>query len=267
MSSASFDIFLSRLVAELDNEAVTAMILKGSYARGDATAYSDIDLTRFVKEPPERTQQKRFVYCGDLLISISTRTFAQERERLTDPETAIFVVSGIREARILLDKDGAFSAFQQEVRAFTWESLQASANSYASATLMEHTEYIHKILRALLLHDEYALSEIALELLFVLTDAIAVQRGMLVISGNTYFRQAQEHVGVDSVWTYYHRLVAGMDTDMAQGNSNEVRGVAVLHLYHETVKLLRPILQIEHREVIDQSISIIERALSDEYAS
>jgi hypothetical protein len=30
------DEFLARLVAELDNEAVRAIILRGSYARGDA---------------------------------------------------------------------------------------------------------------------------------------------------------------------------------------------------------------------------------------
>jgi predicted nucleotidyltransferase len=258
------EAFLGRLAAELDGNTVTALILKGSYTRGDATSYSDIDLTRIVKQPPEESQQKQFFYREGRLVSLSTRTLAQERERLAVPEQAIFVVQGIREARILFDKDGTFSALQQEARAFTWESLQAAANDYVSRVLMLHTEYVHKILRALLLHDEIALLEISLELLFVLTEAVAIQRGVLVVSGNTYFRQVQDSVGTDSAWTYYHRLVGGMDTSSVQPVSGETRGVAALRLYQETVKLLRPILCASHRDVVEESVAVIDRALSDE---
>ncbi len=265
LSAAPVDeAFLGRLVAELDSDDVTAIILKGSYARGDATSYSDIDLTQIVKHPPEEAQQKRFLYREGRLISLSTRTLAQERARLAVPEQAIFVVQGIREARILLEKDGAFSALQQEARAFSWESLQAAANDYVSRVLMLHTEYVHKILRALLLHDEIALSETTLDLLFVLTEAVAVQHGVLVSSGNTYFRQVQETAGTDSAWTYYHRLVGGMDTSSVQPLSGETRGVAALRLYQETVKLLRPILCASHRDVMEESVAVIEQALSDE---
>ena len=88
---------------------MTAIILRGNYARGDATPYSDVDLTRFVKQLPERAQQKQFTFREGRLISISIRTIDQERERLSAPETAIFVVAGLQEARILLEKDGAFT--------------------------------------------------------------------------------------------------------------------------------------------------------------
>jgi predicted nucleotidyltransferase len=261
------EAFLDKLVAELDNDAVRAIILRGSYARGDASSYSDLDFTRFVKEPPAALQARRFTYREGRLISVSTRTLDQERKRLAAPEEAVFVVEGLREARILLDKDGAFEALQQEARAFSWEPLQAAANAYASRQLMLHTEYVHKILRALLLHDEFALSEIALELLFILTDVVVVQRGILIRSGNTYFRQAEEAIGRDSAWTHYHRLVAGIKDDSSQAITNEIRGVAVLRLYQETVKLLRSILSPEHRDVVEESMVVIDRALADEQVS
>lgn len=261
------DTFLSGLVTELDDDAVTAIILRGSYARGDATSYSDIDLTRFVQEPPETTKAKQFTYREGFLISISTRTIVQERERLAVPERAIFVVPGLREAHILLDKHGAFRALQQEAEAFRWEPLQEAANVYASTLLMEHTEYVLKILRALLLKDEFALSEITLELLLALTDAVAVQRGMLVASGNTYFQQVQEVVGVDSAWTRHHRLIAGIDSFPLDVTPNEARGLAVLRLFQETVKLLQPVLSVASREVVEQTAVLIEQALSDEEAS
>lgn len=36
------EAFLADLVSELDNEQVTAIILKGSCARGEETVYSDV---------------------------------------------------------------------------------------------------------------------------------------------------------------------------------------------------------------------------------
>ena len=48
------------------------------------------------------------------------------------PERAIFVVPSVREARILLDKEGAFCALQHEAKVWTWEPLQADANYFAS---------------------------------------------------------------------------------------------------------------------------------------
>jgi predicted nucleotidyltransferase len=256
------DEFLSKLVAELDNETVTAIILYGSYARGDAAPYSDVDLDRFVKEPPDRIRQKRFTYRDGRLVSIGTRTISQERKSFTVPDRAIVVVPSIREARILLDKEGAFSELQQEARAWTWESLQAQADYYASNILMLRIGQVHQNLRALFLHDELALSRRTLKLFLALTSAVAVQRGMLVGSGNTYFQQVQDLVGLNSSWTHYHRLIAGVDVNTVQGTYNEARGVATLRLYQETVRLLQPILQPMHREIIEQSVLVIDSALS-----
>jgi predicted nucleotidyltransferase len=256
------DEFLSKLVAELDNETVTAIILYGSYARGNAAPYSDVDLDRFVKEPPERIQQKRFTYRDGLLVSIATRTISQERGAFTIPNRAIFVVPSIREARILLDKEGAFSELQQEARAWTWESLQVQADYYASNMLMLRTGQVHQILRALLLRDELALSKRTLKLFMALTSAVAVQRGMLVSSGNTYFQQVQDLVGLNSFWTHYHKFIAGIDVNTVQGTYNEARGVATLRLYQETVRLLQPILQPVHRDIIEQAVLVIDNALS-----
>jgi predicted nucleotidyltransferase len=92
--SSLSDEFLSLLVDELNTENVTALALVGSYAHGDATPYSDIDVLCFVHEAPEHT--RRYVYRDGRLIGISTRTIAQYRKRFTVPEEAIFVVPSIR---------------------------------------------------------------------------------------------------------------------------------------------------------------------------
>jgi predicted nucleotidyltransferase len=248
---------LSNLVSELNNENVTALALVGSYARGNATEYSDIDIIRFVRKSPEHT--KEYIYRHDRLIGISTRTFEQYRKRLTVPEEAIFVVTSIREARVLLDKEGEFAKLQQEARVWRWEPLQVAANFFAGELMMIQTEIVHKTLRALMLRDTPALAEMLLLLFSAVTDAMTVQRGILATSGNTYFQQVEDVVGQDSSWTYYHKRIAGIDP--VPDLSIESRAMAALRLYQETAQLLRSSLQPQHREVVDQAVTIIDQAL------
>lgn len=258
------DAFLSGLIAELDNDAVTAITLGGSYARGDATLYSDVDLAIFVRNA-DQVEPKRFMYRRGYLISLATSTISPYHQYFTIPEQAIFSVPSVREAHILLDKEGAFRELQQKARGFIWEPLQAAANKYAGHLVVEYIEYTYKILRAFLLRDELALSEMIVELLIALTDALAVQRGVLVAGGNTYFLQVQEAAGLDSDWTHYHRLAAGVDTDSRQAHPLEARGIAALHLYQETARLLQPALQPAHWEVVEQAMKVIDGALIGGY--
>lgn len=67
MSPELPDDFLSMLIAELNNDGVTALALVGSYVRGDATPYSDVDILRFVREIPERTKQYKY-FQGYLML-------------------------------------------------------------------------------------------------------------------------------------------------------------------------------------------------------
>lgn len=265
IASTLSDVFLSQLIAELDNDAVTAIVLSGSYARGDATPYSDVDLILFVREP-DQVEPKRFLYRGGYLVSIATNTISHYHQSFTIPEQAIFSVPNMREAHILLDKEEAFSELQCKAREFIWEPLQPSANIYADTILMEYIEYTYKILRALFIGDELALSEMIAELLIAVTDALAVQRGVLVAGGNTYFLQAQEAAGVDSQWTLYHRLAAGVDMGSGQTHTLEARGFAALRLYQETAKLLQTAIRAAHWEVVEQAMKVVNEALAGERA-
>lgn len=252
------DAFLARLIPQLDDETVTAIILHGSYARGDAIPpYSDVDLVRIVQETPERKQQKQFLWHEDYLLNLSTRPLSVYREWLTIPQEAVFRISTIRDAHILLDKEGTFHAFQQEALSWQWEPLQPAADAYACEQLIHQTEIVQKILRALYVHDEDALAEMIVEVLFKLTDAIVIQKGIIITSGNTYFQQAQEVIGSMSRWTNYHRQCAGIEASLPLRN----RGIAALHLYQETIPLLRPCLSTADYSVVEQASSFIEKTL------
>jgi len=251
------DALLNTLVTELDNDYIVGITLGGSYVRGEATPYSDVDLACWVKDAVNLSP-KRFVYRDNRLISIGTKTVTAVREDLSKPERAILFVAGQR--RVLLDKDGSVTRLVQEVASFTWEPLQPAANQFASFRMMLLAEWVHKILSGLFTHDELALSFVISEFFFSLTEAVAVQRGILIKSGSTYYRQVQDAIGQDSAWTHYHRQVAGVDPIPAEVTPVIARSITSLHLYQETVALLRPILQPEHLAIAEQALLVAQQA-------
>jgi predicted nucleotidyltransferase len=253
------DVFLDALVAELDNDHVLGIILGGSYARNEATPFSDVDIAFFV---PDLLKQplKRFIYRDGRLLSIGAKTVAGVRSELARPERAIFIVSGFR--RILLDKDGSVGRLMREIETFNWEPLQKAADSYASFGMMIDAEQVHKILSEMLKHDDLALTYATSKMLSSLTEAVAVQRGVLVKNDSTYYQQVQEALGLDSRWTRYHRLASGVDVIAADGRPVRTRGIAALNLYRETIALLRPAMQTNHLELAEQALRVIDEALA-----
>jgi predicted nucleotidyltransferase len=260
------DEFLGALLAEIDGDDVVGVLLGGSYARGDATPFSDVDLARFVPDAVGPCP-KRYTYRDGRLVSIATKTVAAWRTEFTRPERAIIAVPSLREARILLDKDGSLSALQWEAMAFTWAPLQVAADNFASYVVMDSAEWVHKILGALPRRDASSIAYATGKLHLNMVEVIAVQRGTLIQSQNTYFRQVEASVGEDTLWTQCHRYLTGsvsswdaVDTTLPAAPPYVERGLAALHLYQATVALLWPILRPAHREVVEQTLLVLRQA-------
>ena len=137
------DDFLAKLVAELDNEDVVGITLGGSYARGEATRYSDVDLVCFwragLRPPP-----KHMFYRQGRLISVKKTTVAEMHALLERPETALRFANG--KQRLLLDKDVSVARLLQEIENFRWETLQPAAHAGIGPWMMLMAETVHKVL-------------------------------------------------------------------------------------------------------------------------
>jgi hypothetical protein len=96
---------------------------------------------------------------------------------------------------------------------------------------------------------------------YALTEVVAVQRGVLVKSESTYYRQVQAAVGPDSDWAVCHRWAIGVDSVATQGSLVLTQAIAALRLYQETVRLLRPVLHQDHLAVTEQTIQVIDEAI------
>lgn len=252
------DELLRDLVADLDNEQVVGITLGGSYARGEAGPFSDVDLAVFFREgvkPP----RKRFFYRNGLLISVKMTSVAEIRAMIAHPASALLFVKGGR--RILLDKDGSVTRLWQDIEDFDWEPFQSIANEQASFELMLCAEQAHKVLNELHRNEELALAYTTIHTVSWLTRIIALQGGVLVKSDHTYYQQVQQAVGLDSHWTYYHRILVGINDPLPGAAHVRVKAMLVLSLYRETLAILRPTMQPAHREVVEHTVQIIEQAL------
>jgi hypothetical protein len=253
---------IESIISELADEDIAGIVLGGSYARGEATRFSDIDIAPFLHEgaPPRK---KRLFYRDGYLVSVSYKTVAGVRADTALPNRAIWVVNGYRGAKILLDKDGAIQGLLRDLEAFTWEPLQQAANEYAGASLAGSAEAVHKLLGDLSMGNDLAVALTTTNLLWNLTDLVAVQRGVLVQSDRTYYRQVQESVGLESAWTHYHNIAAGVTQGShdPQGTPARSRVLAVLALYKETAALVEPFMAPGHRETAAQAVRVLSEAL------
>jgi len=247
------DLLIGDLVAEFADADTIGMLLAGSYARGDATPYSDIDLIRFVAFLPEADVDRyTLAYREGHLVSLSTTTVDAKRAELGRPETAIWAVPGLRQTCILLDRDGALAALLGEAQAFRWEPLQPEADAYASYNVMGLVEEVHKVLGALEHNDESTALHATWGLVSGLIRAVTVQRGVLIQTENVYFQQVQEATGLDSAWSRAFRIAVGLETATVTA-----RAGAALRLYRGTATLLSSALQPQHLAVIRGALARI----------
>ena len=230
----------------------------GSYARGQESKYSDVDFDIFVSKLPENPYDRYTLrYWDGKLISLKYTLLDDERSALTDPRRAIWAVPGLRGMRILIDKDGSMSALQGAAQDFNWSSLQSAANEIAAEEVMGNAEEIHKILNGLARGHESMVLYAVWGLVKHMLEAVAVQRGLIIISENRYFDLIQDSVGRDSKWTRAFRTAWGLDPNASQYQS---RGAGALTLYRLTAAMFDELIPEKHREVVSNTLRLIKEA-------
>jgi hypothetical protein len=255
------DSFLHDLVSQLDDENTVGITMAGSMARGDGDRFSDVDIQHYVRLAPEnRIEASSLRFLDGFLVSIHASLLEDEAACLRRPHKAIWAVPGLRQARLLLDKDGSVSRLIESARNFHWSDIQPAADAMASWQLCGLAEEVFKILGGLEAHDESKTTYAVSSMLFDLVETLLVQRGILVPTENAYFDLAQKTAGMDSEWTRQLRLAAALDPLPSGSPLYITRGIAAMDLYRLTADLLADILRPEEADVIQRSIAIIAEA-------
>ena len=128
------DPLIQTLVERIDSPDVAGIGIVGSYARGQESRYSDLDVHIYAHRLPENPHDRYTLrYWDDKLVSLKYTLPDEEYSALTDPRRAIWAVPGLRGMRILLDKDGSMVELQNAAQEFQWSLLQVAADEYAAA--------------------------------------------------------------------------------------------------------------------------------------
>jgi len=101
------------LAQEFARKGATAVLLAGSWARGDAHRHSDLDLWVLGRKAPYLP-----LWREPLLVSVSRTSEAEERRKLREPPRIGGSVPGWRAAVPLYDPEGVAARLRAEARAF-----------------------------------------------------------------------------------------------------------------------------------------------------
>ncbi len=253
--------FLQKLVALLDDGNTLGIVLEGSLARGDGDRFSDIDIYHYLRQMPAGPVRPYSLQVVDgYLVSVSQTNIEAEYASLRIPEQAIWSIPALRQARILLDKDGSLAALQEAARQASWEPLQQAANAYAGWNLSGCGEEVRKVLSGLARQDESKVLYATWSLARGLANALLVQRGAFVSSENEFIHAAQQAAGRDSAWTCQFRRATGLDLSRTEGPAYRWYGLADLALYRESVTILWQVLPAGEKLVVDQTLQLVAEA-------
>ena len=177
---------------------------------------------------------------------------------LKRPQSAILFASGIH--RLLLDKDGSVARLLAEIEAFRCEDLQVAMNAHVSLLMMLTAEDVQKVLREFEQENALGLAFVVSKLVAQLTLLTTLCHRTLITNDSTYYQQVQEAAGLDSAWTRSHRIATGLEAGPSGIAPLRARGIAVLHLYRETLLFARPVMQTEHRAIAEQVLRVVQSA-------
>lgn len=255
------DPFIRSLITRIDSPNVIGIGLVGSFAREQENQYSDVDLDIFVGKLPER-QYDRYTlrYWDNYLVSLKYLLLEDEHAAFSNPERAIWAIPGLRQMKILLDKDGSLASLQKDAQTFEWKSLQPAADEFAAEQIMGCAEEVRKILSGLANKHESTVLYAAWGLVSSMLRAVCVQRGLFIESENLYFDIIQGAFGQDSKWVHAFRTAWGLEPASFDQPQFQVRGASALSLYHHTARMFNQLIPNEHRGVVRDTLRLIEEA-------
>lgn len=227
------------LADQLDPKGRAAVLLAGSWLRGDAHEGSDIDLWVIGRKRRRDTSLEQ----GGRKVSVHYNTLEGERRAMRDPAWFGGAVPGWRTARILRDPKGVAVKLRAEARRFRWGPVRRTRDVYVADQLVGWAEEVMKLLRAM----ETGESETA-----------SVQRNLL--ANRMAFLQAlrQEHLwgSENGLWEWAERHAgpafrsaqrAALGTD---GGSWRESCEGALRLYSLTARANLPVLRREKLRIV-----------------
>ncbi|VVO74123.1 hypothetical protein PS838_01454 [Pseudomonas fluorescens] len=237
--------------------AQIGLMLVGSFARGDAKKFSDIDIILISNEPSDLVQ-KILRYEGRLLI-INGVSEASIEEVFTNPLSACRYLRGLRAAIPLTDPFGIIRHLKGRSLSFQWDrTMKKKAARYISSEMVGWLEEVHKGLDGLACKDTGRLLQSIHGCSWGLLRVMQIHLRVLEISDNTVVMDVSRTLGDASEWSKLLKVAIGLDE-----NDLPSRVRAGLHLYLLTADIVRPSLEPNEIGLLEPTLAHLREYLTN----
>jgi hypothetical protein len=228
----------------LVEEGAEAVVLMGSYARGDAYAESDLDIHAIGVGPQQRLEHVR-----GLLVSISWATRRQNREAFRNPHEVGAVVPAWRSAMIMHDPRGIAITLKKTAQEWSWKSLGNRVDDWVAEELTSYTEEVHKLIGNLRLGRRSAAAVQKSVLAVRIAPILAVHHRILYDTENQLWDLVSRRMGAE--WTRLQSIALGESS-----REFEEACRAALQLFSLAAQEVKPLLDERQYTVVANACEI-----------
>jgi hypothetical protein len=233
----------------LAQQGAEAVVLFGSWVRGDTYKESDLDILAIGRGPDYRLE--RF---EGFLISISWATVKQHRQAFKDPGKAAGIIPGWRNAAIIYDPRGIAKALKKEAQEWRWDALGKNVDKWVAQELTEWTEEVHKLIGNLQLGNKSAASVQRSLLAIYMAPILAVHHRILYDTENQLWDLVSSRMGMK--WAQIQRAALG------EGGQNfEDTCKAALQLFVLAAQEVKHLLNKRQCKVVAHACEIAQQLL------
>ncbi len=181
---------IDALTPDLICAEIEGIAVMGSYARGNATPYSDLDVICLVQEQATAMLDPQIdLYHGVYRV---IHRCAEKNLRLcfADPVRAVYDIIGLQQMQILYDPRGILRRLQQDAYAFVWdEAMQQKADVYLNREMLGWQEECYKAMSGVQDKQNGKMLLGLYGLTYGLVKLMLVAKGVLLQSENDFYEQ------------------------------------------------------------------------------
>jgi hypothetical protein len=235
----------------LIEQGAEAIVLFGSWVRGDAHRESDIDIHVVGKGPQYALER----YQG-YLLSVSWATRKQQLKALRDPSQVCGIIPAWRKALIIYDPQGIAGALKEKAERWKWNSLGRQADKWVAEELTGYAEEVHRLVGNLQLQRRSGASVVRSVLAIRMAPIVAVHHRIFYDSENQLWDLVSARMGTE--WKRAQSVALGEG-----GESFEDTCKAALQLFMLTAREVRSLLDPKQHAVVFHACEIANRLLTN----